>query len=337
MKAAIIGTGRMGRRHIRVAQEQGLELAGLFDVQAAALTQALQEYDLPESLKFTDPESLLKKAQPDVVIIATTAPDHCALVCLAARCGVKYVFCEKPMAVSLAECDQMLETCAQYGSKLAINHQMRFMEQYTKPKAFLESSEFGGFCSMLVTTGNMGLCMNGIHYFEAFRYLTGEEPISVAAWFSSEKVPNPRGPQFEDQGGCVRVTSAGGKRFYLECGVDQGHGLRVIYSGRNGQIYVDEGIGRMSLGRRQAEDRALPTTRYFTTPINADLQIAPADVIQPSRAVLDALLQGEPTCSGEDGRLALSVLVAAYVSNEAGHREVALNEVLPRQRRFPWA
>ena len=42
--------------------------------------------------------------------------------------------------------------------------------------------------------------------------------------------------------------------------------------------------------------------------------------------------------SGEDGRLALSVLVGAYISHEEGHRPVRIHdEALPRTRVFPWA
>jgi hypothetical protein len=66
-------------------------------------------------------------------------------------------------------------------------------------------------------------------------------------------------------------------------------------------------------------------------------QIAPADVIDPTAAVLRALLDGKNYPSGEDGRAAVATLVGAYVSNECGHQVVRLDGDLPAQRVFPWA
>jgi predicted dehydrogenase len=182
------------------------------------------------------------------------------------------------------------------------------------------------------------MAMNGTHYFEMFRYLTDESPSEVSAWFSSDAVPNPRGAQFEDRAGSVRLITKSGKRFYMEAGSDQGNGLSVIYTGRNGQIVVDELAGAMSLAVREEQYRQLPTTRYGMPSHRSQQAIMPVDVIAPSRAVLESLLAGENYPSGEDGRLAVAVLVAAYISNEEGHRAVALEEVSNyRNRVFPWA
>ena len=170
------------------------------------------------------------------MVVATTAPSHADFVCLAAKNGAKAILCEKPMAVSLADCDRMIEACAASGTRLAINHQMRFMEQYTKAKEIVEGASFGGLASATVVAGNFGIAMNGSHYFEMFRYLTDEMPVQVAAWFSADTVANPRGVQFEDRAGNVRITTAKGRRFYLDASTDQGHGMHVTYAGPYGRL-----------------------------------------------------------------------------------------------------
>ena len=71
---------------------------------------------------------------PELVVVASTADTHCKYTCAAAEAGAQVVLCEKPMGVSLTECDLMIETCRAHGTKLAINHQMRYMEQYTAAK-----------------------------------------------------------------------------------------------------------------------------------------------------------------------------------------------------------
>jgi predicted dehydrogenase len=214
---------------------------------------------------------------------------------------------------------------------------MRFMDQYVQVKRVAESAEFGGLVSATVATGNFGMAMNGTHYFEMFRYLTDEPAVEVTAWFDDLVVPNPRGPQFEDRAGSVRLTTESGKRFYLDAGADQGHGLRALYAGRNGQIFVDELAGRAELVVRRAEHRDLPTTRYGMPFEESSIPIRPADAVAPTSAVLSALRAGENYPSGEDGRLAVATLVAAYLSNEDDHRAVRLDCNLPRERMFPWA
>ena len=102
-------------------------------------------------MAFADVGQMLEAVRPDAVVISTTAPSHCEFVCAAAAAGVRYILCEKPMASSLEECDRMIAACRAAGAKLAVNHQMRFMEQYTDIKAMIDTPEFGGLRSMVVT------------------------------------------------------------------------------------------------------------------------------------------------------------------------------------------
>jgi predicted dehydrogenase len=337
LRAAVIGAGRMGRRHVQIITSLGLPLVALADQNAAALVEARSQLLLPESIYYQNLEALLD-THPDVLVAATTAPAHHDVVCRAAERGVRFILCEKPMAVSLRQCDHMLEVCQRHGVHLAVNHQMRFMEQYLAPRQLLDSTAFGGLSSVNVTAGNFGLAMNASHYFEMFRFLTGEAPAVVSAWFGQETIPNPRGAQFVDRAGCVRACTAGGKRFYLDCGGDQGHGMYVVYGARYGQVAVDELRGQMTWTCRKAEHRELPTTRYGMPWDQGSADIAPADALAPTRAVLEALLRQDNYPTGRDGRLAVATLVAATVSNDNGHRPVTLAEAGQHADRvFPWA
>ncbi len=338
MRVAVIGAGRMGRRHIQIVRDLGHELAGVCDSDPKSLDTAREEQAVTPERCFNDAMTLLTKTRPECVIIATTAPSHCNLVCRAAEKGARFILCEKPMAVSLEECDLMIQTCRAHQARLAINHQMRFMQQYTEVRRLVNLESFGGLRSINVFAGNIGMAMNGTHYFEMFRYLTNEAPTEVTAWFSPEKVPNPRGPQFEDQGGSIHITTATGRRFYMEIGADLGHGAKVLYAGPYGQLLVDELAGTMSLSTREEAQRGLPTTRYATPSVEKSLKIRPADVLDPSKAVLQALLSDGSIPTGEDGRQAIAILITAYVSHENGHVPVPFEPAkLPRKRVFPWA
>ncbi len=338
MNVVVLGVGRMGRRHIQVTREMGLDLVGICDPNQESLLLAQKEQAVPPELHYTDARTLLSEKKPQCVVIASTAPSHREYVELAANLGAKYILCEKPMATSLADCDAMIAICRKYGVRLAVNHQMRFMEQYTEPKKQLQSDKFGGVSSITVVAGNFGMAMNGSHYFEMFRYMTDEAPKYVSAWFSEGKVANPRGVEFEDRAGSIRITSTSGKRFYLETSVDQGHGIQVIYAAKFGQISVDELAGKMRMLFREEQYRDLPTTRYGMPAVISESNIKPADAVAPSRAVLEALINGVDIPTGEDGRLAVASLVAAYVSSENGSRGVDVDDMsVYSQRVFPWA
>nr|WP_295885360.1 Gfo/Idh/MocA family oxidoreductase [uncultured Devosia sp.] len=325
-RVAIIGVGRMGMRHATVVRELGLSLEAISDIIPQALTAAGTQLGMDASRQYSDPFTLIDQVRPDVLIVSTTAPTHRELVVHAAGVGVGAILCEKPAATSIEGCEAMIEACRRSGTKLAINHQMRFMEQYQKPKALVNSPAFGGLGSVIVSAGNFGMAMNGTHYFEMFRYLTDEAPVSVNAWFSAEALPNPRGPQFTDAAGSVRMTTASGKRFYLDCSPDQGHGMFVTYNCRNGRIDIDELSGQMTMTVRDEQHRDMPTTRYGMPYSVTSAAIAPADAVAPTRAVLEALLSGANYPNGEDGRLAMQALVAAHISNRRGGSTVRLDD-----------
>ena len=339
MKTALIGLGRMGLRHLDnlLSPHLGLNIAAVCDPFEQSRLAAKEKAGLADEALFADAAEMISKTRPEVLVIATTAPAHADLTCLAAEHGAKFILCEKPMATSIADARRMVDTCARHGAKLAINHQMRFMEQYQAPKAMLDSEQFGGVTSIHVSAGNFGLAMNGSHYFEMFRYITGATPVSAQGWLSPDKVPNPRGPQFEDSAGSVRLITAGGIRFTMDCSSDQGHGCRVNYMGRHGQIFVDELGGKMNWTVRKVEHLEMPTTRYGMPWEEGERRIEPADALIPSLRVLEALLSGQGYTTGEDGLATVQALVAIHVSNEENNRIVKPDEHLPETRAFPWA
>jgi len=123
----------------------------------------------------------------------------------------------------------------------------------------------------------------------------------------------------------------------MDVSADQGHGVKVTYSALHGQIVVDELAGSMRADVREDAHRGLPTTRYGMPSARTEQRIRPADAVAPTRAVLESLLRGSDYPSGEDGRLAVAVLVAAHVSDEGGHVPVRVDDGLPAGRTFPWA
>lgn len=338
LRVAVIGLGRMGVRHIQAARNLGMDVCGVADITEQALEAAQSMFDLDESGSFSDAYEMLRCVRPHALVIATTAPSHAAFVITATELGVRYILCEKPMATSLSEADAMINACKSAGTALAINHQMRFMPQYTRVKALIGSDELGPLVSILVSGSNFGLAMNASHYFEMFRYMSDMSVTTVQAWFEDVQLTNPRGPEFEDRSGRLLARSDGGPSMYIDFSAAAGYGLQVVYICRLGQIMVDELNGDMRVIARKREYRELPTTRYGMPADVRQVTIEPADTVVPTMELWSALLKARPCPDAAAGMHALTCLVAAHISHEAGGREVRLDgQMLPRDRKFKWA
>jgi len=329
----------MGQRHAEALQALGMALVAVADPIEAASAQVVQAWQGETApTACTSLAELLQLQVPELLVVATTADGHAAQALQAIDAGVRLILLEKPLATSLAACRQLSQACERTGARIAVNHQMRFLPQYQIPKELLASAAFGGFHSMHVAAGNFGMAMNGTHYVEAFRFLADEAPIDVSAWFDAAILPNPRGPQFQDVSGCIRVTTASGKRLYIDASADQGHGVQVTYMARNGRITVDELTGAMTTVVRSAEHREAPTSRYGMPVEIQQHQILPVELVDSTKAVLQALLAGEGYPTLADATLAVKTLVAAYYSHRQGGVPVRLADIDDDGSEvFPWA
>jgi predicted dehydrogenase len=337
--AVLIGAGRMGRSHALALREMGVSLRAVCDVSAEARARVGEEFGVAEGNRVSRPEELAEAIRgADVVAIATTADSHRALVTLAAENGARNILCEKPLATSVADCDAMIRACEKSGTRLAVNHQMRFMDQYLLVRDVLADGAIGRLASMTVVAGCFGLAMNGSHYIEAFAFLTGSAPAQAAGWFSGAAFQNPRGPQFFDQAGEFRIVSESGQRLLMVIGADQGHGMTTMYAGEFGHVFVDELEGEAIVTTRKPEHRGQPMTRYGMPWDRRSVRFPQADNVKPTRAVYEALAAGAGYPSGADGRRVIAALAACYASAENGGGTVALESIPDAAARsFPWA
>lgn len=336
MRFCCIGVGRMGIRHLKAAKKLGFDIVGIADPSAGALQNVASEFGLADDALFTDSAAMLRAIMPEALVIASTAPYHCEIVNIAATHGVKYILCEKPMSQSIAQCQSMIEVCRDNSAVLAINHQMMHMPQYQFVKRFVDTKEIGELRSITVAGSNFGLSMNGSHYFEMFRFLSGDD-IDTVNFFSDEiELKNPRGAQFSDISGQLRCVSSSNIRMTIELGGDLGHGMAALFHFTHGQIFIDELAGFIRVSRRKSEYLDLPTSRYGMPAEVSIHEFIPRDIVDLSVDVWGGILSG----SFPDGNVGLQVvkaLVAANTSAENQSIPVQLSHSLPVDKIYPWA
>jgi myo-inositol 2-dehydrogenase/D-chiro-inositol 1-dehydrogenase/scyllo-inositol 2-dehydrogenase (NAD+) len=91
---------------------------------------------------YRDYMDLLESEDVDAVDVCTPTKYHADVVVAAAKAG-KHVLCEKPMALSLADADRMIDTCAKYNVKLMVAHSRRFIPRYSIVREIIRGGRIG--------------------------------------------------------------------------------------------------------------------------------------------------------------------------------------------------
>ena len=203
LNIGVVGCGKIAQvRHIpEYAANKDANLIGFFNPNVKRAEDMAQQYGgkvyATEDELFADPEI-------DAVSICAANYAHAELTIKALRAG-KHVLCEKPMAVTLMDCEEMLDEAAKAGKRLLIGQNQRLAQAHTKAKELISSGEIGRVISFRTTFGHGGpetwsinpgkntwffdksrasmgaMADLGIHKTDLLRYLLGEDVFRVTA------------------------------------------------------------------------------------------------------------------------------------------------------------
>jgi myo-inositol 2-dehydrogenase / D-chiro-inositol 1-dehydrogenase len=137
---ALIGAGRIGTNHAAIVARQvsGARLVAVADPVEIAAKRLAAELDADA----VDVETLLGRSDVDGVLITAPARSHTDLVVAAAAAG-KHVFCEKPMAVTLADADRAIAAAEQAGIVLQVGFNRRFAPAFAAARAAIDAGRIG--------------------------------------------------------------------------------------------------------------------------------------------------------------------------------------------------
>lgn len=143
MKYALIGCGRVSPNHINAAQKNGLEIVALCDVVREKAENIKKTFSLSDNVEiYTDYKLLLEKQKPDFVSIATVSGTHSEIAVYCAEHGVNFLV-EKPMAMSMAEADEIIRAVEKNKVTAAVCHQNRFNIAVQELKNAIDEGRFG--------------------------------------------------------------------------------------------------------------------------------------------------------------------------------------------------
>lgn len=159
---------------------------------------------------YADWRQMLAIEKLDIVSIASMAPDHAAQTIDCAEAGVRAVYCEKPIAATLPQAEQMIAACRQAGTLLVINHNRRFEANYRRLADMIAAGDLGDLITAYLHWGTGRLGNVGTHFIDALRLLTRREVEAASATLDLSGRPDCRGSEFRDPGGWALLRMTGG-------------------------------------------------------------------------------------------------------------------------------
>lgn len=134
----IIGHGFMGHEHeTMLTAFDGIDVLGICDIDKKQLE------DVKDGIiAYENPDDLIANPDIQVVLIAANNNQHKDLVCKAARAG-KDIICEKPLALNLADLDEMVRVVEENGVKFTVHQQRRFDPDFRVAKEVYDSGTLG--------------------------------------------------------------------------------------------------------------------------------------------------------------------------------------------------
>ncbi len=319
---AAVGLGRVSDIFMRACtQSQKAKVTAL--VTGHADTKGVKYasmYGIPKSSIYTYETYDQIRDNPDVDAVYIGLPNsmHCEYTVRAAKAG-KHVLCEKPMAISSAECRQMIDACRQAGKKLMIAYRVHYDPLWIQAIQMIKSPDFGGFQSfqggfagqeaagewrLSRKLGGGGALMDlGIYPLNTIRHITGEEPTDFTAMVSTRD----HGGRFAEVEQSMEWTMKFPSGILASCGCSYGErGPSFLnINGGKGYLEVDPAFNYDGLHIRgeyegQPVDQAGTLKHPYEFTIEADHF---ADCIRNNK---------EPESPGEEGLKDMIAIEAIY-------------------------
>ena len=327
---AVVGLGHLSLEQILpgLGQARSVRLMGLVSGHRDKALALAAQHGVPERNVYDYAAFDRIKDNPDIEAVYIVLPNsmHLEYVTRAAQAG-KHVLCEKPMATSAADAERMIAACRDANVKLMIAYRMQYEATQRATIAMVRGKELGDLRMIQAVNGQNDVPGQwrqikamagggsvpdvGIYCYNAFRYLTGEEPVEIRAKLTRPK-DDPRFREIEDvaeftltfPSGVVGVGSSG-YSFHetrsLQVLASKGAiSLENAFAYNNLTMMVSRKVGAVN----GVDHRRFPPKNQFATEMDHF-----ADAVRADRT---------PHTPGEEGLQDMRIMEAIYQAAEGG-------------------
>jgi predicted dehydrogenase len=339
----LIGSGFMGRTNAETVKRytKGAHLVAIAGGSRAPAIAA--EYGV---LAEPTVEALLARPDVDVVMISTPHAAHADQAIAAAHAG-KHILLDKPMATTLIDCDRILESVRAAGVRLMIMFGQRFRDCNLEAHRLVRAGAIGQVRMMqeqILATGglaslpvwqslpeNVGILLgHAVHNIDRIRWITGAEIASVSAQVQRDPANHNEVSSMVLLGLSNGAMATLWASWAVASPAFPHTASRSLIAGETGNLDCDA-YGELRLGRG---------SEWKVVAVQPPIDWAGEGALSPVRMeayrrqhqeFLDAVRENrEPSVTGEDGRAAVEVALAAYQSAAEG-RVIHLSVPSPKE------
>ena len=346
LRVGFIGTGRISDLHaLEYLANDRARIVAVADIDLALAQQRGQAWGVPPDRIFTDYRDLL--ALPDVDLVEILLPHHLHYqATLDAAAAGKHISLQKPMAISLAQADEMIAAARQAGVIFKVFENFIFYPPVQRAKALIEAGEIGEPLTIRIKSnaatsptawpvpgtawawrfnaeecgGGPLVFDDGHHKFSLAWYFMGEIAQEVHAWIGATEIAP---GLLLDSPAIVSWKFSGNRYGSLEVVqspdlvLDTQHYAqddRIEITGTRGVIWIMRGHGKMLDVPPVILYRDRQTHTFSDMPVGWEHSF-----INSTRHFIDAYFKGEPpSLTAEEGREILRFALAAQESARTG-------------------
>jgi predicted dehydrogenase len=303
---------------------EDVELVAGADPHAGQREAFKRKWGLDDTDMYADFHDMLERVRPDIVSVCTTARPRARIVqeVLAAGTGVRAIWGEKPIAISLAEADAMVEQCRERGVLFAIGASRCWDATYSRMRDLIEQGEIGRVLHVNAYA-RCSLSHNGSHLLTLVSYLIGGT-TARCQWVFGQAESDAQAASDDDFAGngflqfeegaqaFVRTTAGGPTQWEIDVLGSEGR-LRAMNDALDVELWK---FAPAALSGRGQEAVRYP----FPRPQGAETAH-----VRAVRDLVAGIRTGkEPNCNGEAARQALEIAIAIRESHRQGGVRVEL-------------
>ncbi|ANE52992.1 Gfo/Idh/MocA family protein [Flavisolibacter tropicus] len=320
---ALVGLGGYSGGQLAPAlqETQYCYLAGIVTGTPSKAVEWKQRYNIPDRNIYNYQTFDKIKDNKDIDIVYVVLPNalHAEYVIKAAKAG-KHVICEKPMAITVEDCDRMIAACKEAGKMLSIGYRLHFEPHNMEIMRIGQKKQFGSIKRLIAENGFSGaggwrldkqlagggpLMDVGIYCVQGCRYTTGIEPVAV--WAQEGPKTDPDKFRSVEESLTWQMEFPNG--IIAECKTSYAQSMNVLraeaengwaelspafaYGGINGKTSKgDLNFGQVNQQARQMDDFAQAIVNNRPTPVPGEMGRQDVKILQ---AIYQAMQSGERT------------------------------------------
>ena len=330
LKLAVVGCSGMAKKHMEgIVATAGAELYALCDTAPERLAEMGELFGCKKLV--ADYRDLVSDPELDAVVLVTPDQVHCEMTCAFLRAG-KAVMCEKPMALTMEECQEMMRVEHETNGKLMVGQICRCTPGFAMAKALVDEGRIGelmfveseyahnyakarGYNDWRVTPEREGFLGGGCHAVDLLRWIAGD-PTEVYALANHKSLVD--WPTDDTTIAVLKFPNDVIGKVFVSTGCKRNYTMRSVFYGTKGTIICDNTSPTIQL----FETNEALGTKYSGDPQQLPVVINNHNATEEIRMFVEALVKGDKMpISSAEGAYTVAVCRAALTSVKSGKPE----------------